>query len=139
MRRLIFTLAILFASPVHAQNVPNPAQFVEAAGQLARAVEGGQALQIWDNASSVMKQATPRVLFASTASQRLSQNGPIQGRDWTSVMRDRVAQGQGGIAAGDYLTIKFSGVNMRGTKISETISFILDTDNVWRLAGYAVQ
>ncbi len=127
------------ASAAAAQTAPNPTQFLDVAMQLARAVDANQALQIWESASPVMKRATPRDRFVATVNQRLSLNGRIQGRDWSSISRVKIPAGASGLPAGEYLTVALAGVNKNGVAIRESISFVLDGDKMWRLAGYAVQ
>ncbi len=149
MKQLFLAVALLFAAPAVAQTAPNagqpapaspnPGQFADVAMQLARAIDANQAVQIWDSASPVMKQATPRDRFAATVKQRLALNGQIQGRDWYSISRATIAAGKPSVPAGEYLTVALAGVNKNGAVIRETISFILDADKVWRLAGYTVQ
>jgi hypothetical protein len=146
-------LALLCAAPVpvFAQAVPppqqqqraaqqtgvDPRQFVDAAYQIVRAVEGNQAGPIWDTASPVMKSTTPRDQFIASMQKRTATNGPLASREWVAITRTRVDP-SAKVPQGDYLTVNFVGSTRTGLVIRSSVSFHLDSDSSWRLAGYAM-
>jgi len=117
--------------------VPNPLDFATAALQIVRAMEQGSAAQIWDASSSTLKRLIPRQDFVA-AQQRMNMTlGLLQNRSWRSVERTSLTQPQGQLPAGEFLTVKMVGVGKEGKQVRETVSFILDSDQSWRLIGIA--
>ena len=114
---------------------PSPTEFVEIAILIARALDLGQAGQIWDNASPVMKTIVSRDQFANVAQQRRATRGALSDLTWRSVIRVQMQQPQGQLPAGNYLTVNIVGINQDGRPIVETVSFMLDDDQNWRLIG----
>lgn len=125
------------ARPAAQQTGADPRQFVDAAFQIVRAIEGNQAGPIWDTASPVMKSATTRDQFVISMQKRNATNGPLASRDWVSITRTRVDT-SAKVPQGDYLTVGFVGSTRTGLVIRGSVSFHLDTDSSWRLAGYAM-
>lgn len=114
---------------------PNPNDFVSTAFRIAMAVEQDQSAPIWDNASSVMKTIAGRDQFVNTLRQKVASNGPLKSFTWRSVMRVQMQQQQGQLPAGQYLTVNFVGINKSNQAVAETVSFILEGDQKWRLVG----
>lgn len=123
------------AAPGAVSLSPNPSDFVSTALRIAVAVEQGQSAAIWDNSSTVMKTIAGRDQFVNTLRQKILANGALRGFTWRSVMRVQLPQQQGQLPAGQYLTVNFVGINKGNQPVAETISFILDGDQKWRLVG----
>jgi hypothetical protein len=51
-------------------------------------------------------------------------------------MRIQMAQQQGQLPAGQYLTVNLVGLNNDNKAVVETVSFVLDGDQRWRLVGF---
>jgi hypothetical protein len=151
--KALMVAALLMAAPLAAQTAQpgqaqpsqaqqrqllNSAQFVDAAFGIVRSVEGNQAAAMWDTASNVMKTATTKERFTTTMRARVIDSGPIAPVDWYAVTRTRVTQQTPNVPLGDYLTVGVLGTNKKGTTVRTTVTFHLDSDNNWRLAGYSV-
>ena len=115
----------------------DPAHFVDAALKALVAVESGQAGLVWDAASPVMKSATTRVAFIDSEAMRALANGQLVTRQWFSINRNRIDGNSGdkNIPTGNYLTIIFVGSNKAGQALRQNVTFVLDSDGIWRLAG----
>ena len=109
-----------------------------AALRIAQAVEGGGAEQIWDTASAVLKRLLPRDQFAAAARVRLATHGVLKNLQWQSIIRTSIAQQQGQIQPGEYLSVRFVALNKDRKTVVETVSFILDADQTWRLVGLSM-
>jgi hypothetical protein len=115
---------------------PDPLELVVVAMRIAAALEQGQAPAIWDNASPVMKTISSKDQFNATSRQRQAINGPLKNLTWRSIMRIQMAQQQGQLPAGQYLTVNLVGLNNDNKAVVETVSFVLDGDQRWRLVGF---
>lgn len=114
----------------------DPKQFTDAAARILVAAEAGQTGEIWDTASPIMKAATPRAQFAAEIAKRVATNGPYTARQWSSITRNRVGTETGPkVPKGDYLTVGFVGSSRAGKILRGSVSFYLDADKIWRLAG----
>jgi hypothetical protein len=116
----------------------DPRQFVDAASHIIDAASAGQAGSLWDTASPVLKAVDRRDQFIAGLSQRVAANGVISPHQWVAITRTHNPKPTQQLAAGDYLSVAFIGTNRAGALVRGTVSFHLDTDAVWRLAGYAV-
>lgn len=114
---------------------PNPVELVAVAERVLSALDHGSGALIWDAASPVLKTIVARDQFARTAQQRVAVNGTTQGRAWRSIMRVAMTQPQGQLPSGSYLTVNFGGTSRTGKAIVETVSFLLDGDQQWRVVG----
>jgi hypothetical protein len=114
---------------------PNPLEFTAVSLRILAATDAGSSGQIWDNASPVMKTIVTRDQFIKTIQQRITQNGLVRNRAWRSIMRVQMAQPQGQLPSGNYLTVNFGGLNKDGKGVVETVSFVLDGDQQWRVVG----
>jgi hypothetical protein len=117
------------------QLVPNPADFALAALRIVAGADQGQAAQIWDSASSVMKMIVSRDQFVQVAVQRHSASNGLHDLAWRSVIRVSMQQPQGQLPAGNYLSVGVVGFRKDGKAAVETVSFVLDGDQKWRLVG----
>lgn len=116
----------------------NPKEFVDAAFNLIDSINAGQAGSIWDAASPVLKAAQQREPFIAAMRQRTATHGPLTSRRWRAVTRMIQDKATPQLPAGEYLTVAFIGLDKAGAVVSGTVSFRLEKDSVWRLAGYAL-
>lgn len=123
------------APPEAAQIAPNPADFATTALRIVQALEAGGAAQLWDSSSPALRGLVPRAQFDAIAQQRKATYGALQNVEWRSIVRSNVLKAQGQLPAGEYVTVNFAGVGKNGKVVTETISFILDSDRNWRLIG----
>ncbi len=117
---------------------PNPADFALTALRIVQVVDGGDAQQIWDTASPVLKQLVSRDQFAATARLRFASHGALQNLQWRSIARATLTEQQGQLQPGEYLSVNFVGLNKDRKAVVETVSFILDADQTWRLVGLSI-
>ncbi|WP_428685759.1 DUF4019 domain-containing protein [Sphingopyxis sp.] len=135
------------AQPVASSPATNPARaaplgpsnFLDAALGVVGAVDRYEMAIVWDASSPVMKASVPKDRFIANVAQRRAVLGSIRTRDWVSVMRVPVAKASGSLPAGQYMSVRFATVGQNGSTMEEVVSFSLDSDGQWRLAGYTIQ
>lgn len=113
-------------------------QMAAAALHIAQLVDQNQIGLVWDNASSVAKQANTRADFVQQVSADRAQLGALKSRQLTTITR---TQSEGGeLPPGLYISVNYTTqfANSR-QPVRELISYRLDDDNVWRVAGYTVR
>ncbi|MBA2079283.1 DUF4019 domain-containing protein [Rhodanobacter sp. PCA2] len=110
----------------------------QAALQVALQVDQGKTGSVWDGASSVAKQAVQRDAFVKQVDADRKQAGNLVSRKFATITRS-ASQG-GATPAGYYVNVSFATqFANRKQPIRELISFHLDTDKVWRVAGYTLR
>jgi len=114
---------------------PDPAEFAKIALLIVNAVTHGGAPQVWDASSPVMKTIVSRDLFVQSMQQRTASAGELKNLTWRSIIRVQMAQPQGQLPAGSYLSVAVSGVGSNNQQVVQTVSFHLDDDQRWRLIG----
>lgn len=109
----------------------------QAALQVALQVDQSQTGIVWDNASSIMKQAVQRDAFIKQTDTDRKQVGKPVSRKLAAITRS-ASQG-GATPAGYYVNVSFA-TQFANQKqpIRELISFHLDPDKVWRVSGYTL-
>lgn len=113
-------------------------QVTKAAQQIALLVDQGKIGQVWDNASSVAKQASPRAAFVKQIHADRTQLGTVDARQPEGVTR--IQSNGKKFPPGMYLSVTFASKFKNAPKaVRELISFHLDSDKVWRLAGYTLR
>ncbi|WAC25236.1 DUF4019 domain-containing protein [Blastomonas sp. SL216] len=102
----------------------------------ALVLEMGGAEQVYDSASVVMKGAISRSKFSGEVAAANSGFGRSVSRVWTRIEQVKVGAGaQGGVPPGGYVTVFLISHNSSGEGRVEQLSFRLDEDDRWRLAG----
>ncbi|MDX3930351.1 MAG: DUF4019 domain-containing protein [Stenotrophomonas sp.] len=115
------------------------AEMSAAALQAVRLVDGGQAAQLWDGASSVARKAVARDAFAKQVAADRARLGALVGRGQPSISRVRFNAGAA-VPEGLYLNVTYpTRFEKSAQPVRELVSFRLDEDRVWRLAGYSVR
>lgn len=114
-----------------------PSDFVNAAMQLVSAIDRFDIASVWDKASPIMQARVPKAQFVADTAQQRARLGTVQTRDWLSVGRTLVSKAGGSLPVGQYLTVRLNSVGQNG-RMDEILSFHLDDDRQWRLAGYAL-
>lgn len=114
-----------------------PNALLEAGWRVAQAMDQGQAGGLWNDASSVAKQAVKRDDFVAQTQEIRQPLGTVSARNWIGLRR---ALGDGkSIPAGVYSSVEFVTTFAQNRTMRELVSFRLDEDNVWRLSGYTLQ
>ena len=128
-------IAVLSAS---AQALHNPDSVVVAGLQIAKTVDGGRYAEVWESASSVMKKLSTKAAFVDMLTKsRQALGGAATGRIWIEVSR-REFSGTPELPAGTYSNVSYHTTFSNGKTARELVSFRLDEDKNWRLAGYVI-
>lgn len=125
------------ANPAQVQ-VPDPGRMYVVAVSVVRAIDAGQAAQLWDSASTVTRSAVKRETFVESVARVRNPLGAASGREWLSVSR-QTGGGQGGLPAGNYISVELA-TSFAGNRMArELVSFRLDDDGIWRFTGYVLR
>jgi len=140
MKRLVQWLLCAFAlcaAAVHAQDIA-PAELASAGAGVLKLIDESRFGEVWNAASPVTQQSVPKDKFnAEVARLRQPLGAPAQ-RVWIQLSRQQVSAGAGSMA-GQYLSIEFETRFASGQVKHELVSFRLDDDKLWRVAGYVVR
>lgn len=125
--------------PSQAPATLGPNDFVVASMQVVATIDRFDMATAWDRSSAVMKARVPKDQFITSTAQRRALLGTVRTRDWMMVSRVPVTQAGGALPPGQYMTVRLLTTGQNGTSMEEVVSFHLDPDGQWRLAGYALQ
>ena len=105
--------------------------------KVAIAIDQGQAVTVWDNASSVAKLTTRQDFARQIFNDRIKLGAPSSRKQLAITF----AQSKGGdVPAGLYINVNYATQFAREKKpVRELISYHLDNDKVWRVSGYSVR
>jgi len=115
--------------------IANPLDFLNASIRILAAANAGNVGPLWDAASPLMKSTVARDKFVEVIQHDQAANGPLRAVDWRGIGRVIQPQAQGSVPAGEYVSVTLVTISTTGKPATETISFVLDTDHNWRLAG----
>lgn len=124
-------------NPVQAQ-APDPGRMYVVAIAVVRAIDAGQAAQLWDSASAVTRSSVKRETFVESVARVRTPLGAASGREWISVSR-QTGGGQGGLPAGNYISVELATSFAGNRTARELVSFRLDDDGTWRFTGYVLR
>jgi len=114
------------------------AEMIQAAQRVLQMVDAGQLPQLWDGASAVAKRAVTRDNFASQVAAQRKRLGAVAGRGAAAVTRVRYNAGAS-VPEGLYVSVSFPTRFANAPQpVRELVSFRLDEDRIWRLAGYSL-
>ncbi|KRG45934.1 hypothetical protein ARC20_06910 [Stenotrophomonas panacihumi] len=114
------------------------AEMIQAAQKVLQMVDAGQLPQLWDGASVVAKRAVTRENFANQIGAQRKRLGAVAGRGQAAVTRVRYNAGAS-VPEGLYVNVSFPTRFANAPQpVRELVSFRLDEDKVWRLAGYSL-
>lgn len=113
-------------------------QMAQASLRIAHMVDQNQLGQIWDQSSSVTKQTTRRADFVQSVGADRARLGAAGERKLRAITR--TASKGGKVPAGVYVNVSYATQFAKAQKpVRELISFHLDSDQVWRVAGYTLR
>lgn len=114
------------------------AEMTRAAQQVLQMIDAGQAGQVWDMSTEVVKRIVPRNDFVAQVTARRNQLGaPVQ-RGQAAVSRTQFQAG-GDVPEGLYINIVFPARFANSQQpVHELVSFRFDEDRVWRVSGYSM-
>lgn len=119
----------------------DPNSMVIAALQAAQLVDANRTAEVWDGSSVVAKRIVSRDAFVrQVAGARASLGQPLQ-RNWISVTRQQIEQtiDPNAPPPGLYISVRFLTRFANGQALVELVTFQLEADGIWRVAGYSVQ
>ncbi|WP_342316349.1 DUF4019 domain-containing protein [Lysobacter sp. FW306-1B-D06B] len=119
------------------QSTIEPNVLRDAGLRVARAVDAGKEMDLWDGSSPVMKKAVKREEFVSSVRNTRNPLGPVVSRSWVSIDLQQMS-GQG-FPPGQYATARSVASFAAGRSLTEIVTFRLDEDGTWRFAGYVIR
>ena len=129
-----------------APNDVDPNSMLNAALQVAQLIDAGRSGEIWDGSSEIAKRTVNRDAFVKQIATGRAAFGQPVSRVWASVIRQVVPAPQAGQAPpagspppGAYITVRFATRFSGGQSVGELVSFRLDENGTWRVAGYTIQ
>ena len=115
------------------------AEMGAAALRAAQWVDAGRIGELWDGASPVAKKAVPRDGFVRQIGADRARLGPLVSRGQPSISRVRYSVGAA-VPEGVYVNVAYpTRFTNSPQPVRELVSFRLDEDKVWRMAGYSVR
>lgn len=120
----------------------DPNSMVMAAMQAAQLVDAGRAAEMWEGGSAVAKQAVKKDAFVQQITTARAPLGQPVSRAWLSVIRQSIQPSQasaGSPPGGDYVSVRFATRFSSGRTVAELVTFRLEENGTWRVAGYAIQ
>ncbi|MDR1075626.1 MAG: DUF4019 domain-containing protein [Xanthomonadaceae bacterium] len=110
-----------------------------AAERVVQLVDQGRFAEIWAGVSPVAKAVTQEAEFARQVGQDRERLGAVESRRQANINRVMYREG-GEVPAGHYITVVYAAKFANAAQpIQELVSFHLDPDEVWRVAGYSVR
>jgi len=119
--------------PALAQGPEDKARF--AAEQWIVLVDDGQYDQSWKEASKIFQDLNPAAEWQKKTETDRTQMGARQTRKLKDI---KSVTGVRGLPNGQYVTVKYQSSYANKKVATETITAVLDSDGVWRVASYAV-
>lgn len=120
---------------VHKQD----AELTAAALQVAQLVDGNRAAEAWKGASAVARRTVTEQAFVAQLGADRKRLGALAARGQPVVTRVKYAPGAT-VPEGLYINVSFPTRFANSAQpVRELVSFRLDEDRVWRLAGYSVR
>ena len=120
---------------VHKQD----AELTAAALQVAQLVDANRAAEAWKGASAVARKTVTEQAFVAQLGADRKRLGALAARGQPVVTRVKYAPGAT-VPEGLYINVSFPTRFANSAQpVRELVSFRLDEDRVWRLAGYSVR
>lgn len=122
-----------------AQVQKQDAEMTTAALQVAQLVDTNRAGEAWKGASAVARKSVTEQTFVNQLSSDRKRLGALASRGQPVVTRVKYAPGAT-VPEGLYINVSFPTRFANSAQpVRELVSFRLDEDRVWRLAGYSVR
>ncbi|QJD68274.1 DUF4019 domain-containing protein [Xanthomonas campestris pv. badrii] len=122
-----------------AQVAKQDIEMTQAALRVAQMVDTYKAAAIWDGASRVAKSAVKRDAFVAQLGGERARLGAVVGRGQSSVTRVKYGPGAQ-VPEGLYVNVSFPTRFANAQQpVRELVSFRLDEDKTWRVAGYSLR
>jgi len=122
-----------------AQEAQMKQKMAQSAVGIVQMIDANKVGEVWDGASSVAKQAAARDAFIKQISTDRATLGKPMSRGVGNVNFTRSDGSNKNLPAGIYSNVAFSTKFANNKEaVRELVSFHLDNDKVWRVAGYTV-
>ncbi|NIK02700.1 DUF4019 domain-containing protein [Xanthomonas cannabis] len=122
-----------------AQVAKQDIEMTQAALRVAQMVGANKAASLWDGASAVAKTAVKRDAFVAQLAGERARLGAVVGRGQSSVTRVKYGPGAQ-VPEGLYVNVSFPTRFANAPQpVRELVSFRLDEDKTWRVAGYSLR
>lgn len=113
-------------------------QMAEAAMQIIKMIDQNDIGTVWDQASNIARQASTRQDFIRQLTSDRATLGAPGSRTLAGITRTR-SNGEN-IPAGFYVNISYATQFAKMDKpVRELVSYHLDDDRIWRVAGYTLR
>lgn len=122
-----------------AQRAKLEQQMAQAATRVAQMIDANQIGEVWDGSSNIAKSAVPRADFIKQISTDRTTLGAVGKRTVHGVSLSQSNGSNKNLPAGIYANVVFSTTFAKSRQpVRELVSFHLDSDKTWRLAGYTL-
>jgi hypothetical protein len=122
-----------------AQVQKQDADMAAAGLKVAQLVDTNRAAEAWKGASAIARKSVTEQAFVSQLTADRTRLGALQSRGTPVVTRVKYAPGAT-VPEGLYINVSFPTRFANSAQpVRELVSFRLDEDKVWRLAGYSVR
>ena len=122
-----------------AQVQKQDAEMAAAGVKVAQLVDTNRAAEAWKGASAIARRSVTEQAFVSQLTADRTRLGALQSRGTPVVTRVKYAPGAT-VPEGLYINVSFPTRFANSAQpVRELVSFRLDEDKVWRLAGYSVR
>lgn len=122
-----------------AQVQKQDAEMAAAGLKVAQLVDTNRAAEAWKGASAIARKSVTEQAFVSQLAADRTRLGALQSRGTPVVTRVKYAPGAT-VPEGLYINVSFpTRFANNAQPVRELVSFRLDEDKVWRLAGYSVR
>lgn len=138
----VFISCVTLTGGVHADErtiKPDPSTLLAAAERVVAIADQGLASELWPYVSIRLKQtgSIEEAAFSRTIYNARRPLGIVLMRNWSNISR-KEHSGSATAPAGIYVTVSFITDFAGKTGMGEHITFVLDDDGIWRIAGYAL-
>ncbi|SEA80582.1 Protein of unknown function [Desulfuromusa kysingii] len=108
-----------------------------AATRFFELVDAGQYAQSWEVCAAYLKKEVPREEWIKNLSAVRSVAGKLLDRKQRDYIYTKNINE--GIPDGEYMVYKFDSTFQNKEDLTETVTVMLETDSVWRVAGYFIE
>jgi hypothetical protein len=115
------------------------ADMTRAAQQVVDLIDSNRANEVWAGASPAVRAVVPEKRFIEQVAADRSKLGAVARRNQVDIGRARYPAG-GKVPEGFYATVVYATEFANQSKpVRELVSFHLDEDKTWRVAGYSLR
>jgi hypothetical protein len=135
----VLTLLIIFyLGYSRKQNQQRIGASIIAATQFLELIDAGQYEQSWQVSAAYLKNDIPVDEWVKRLSAVRSVAGKVFERKQKSSIYTNEEEVQKGVPAGEYMVYSFALKFQAKNNITETVTVMLEKDNIWRVAGYFI-